>query len=501
MGPGIRTPAEIRGALLSEPLLQRLKTALADESEGIWVVGGAVRDAALSRTVADLDLAVAGDPSQVAASAAEALDGFRFEMSAGFGTWRIVPRREGEAWQVDVTALRGEGIEGDLAGRDFTVGAIAMQLAGAGLSAGEGGELLDPFGGLVDLAEGQLRVVSRRSFSDDPLRLLRAARIAAQLSLTIEPETEKRARALAARATEPAGERCLEELRLLVGGPDPKRGLALLETLGLMGPILPELAALHGVKQGPNHHLDVFGHTLEVLDGVIAIQAAPESLLDPEGNGESAELVAEVSRLLAEPLADQMSRGDALRFGALFHDLGKPETRTVVNGFTGFPGHDRTGATVIAGITKRLAASRKLSRHLQDLALYHLKLGFLIPEMPLGPRQVHHYLRSTGEVCVDVTLLTVADRLAARGSGGLASDAMVDAHLNLARQMVAAGMQWRREGPPSPLLRGDELARELGIQPGPELGPLVAELEAAQFAGEVGDRGQAVTHMRKFAAR
>ena len=143
----------------------------------------------------------------------------------------------------------------------------------------------------------------------------------------------------------------------------------------------------------------------------------------------------------------------------------------------------------------RLRASRKLTRHLQALTLHHLRLGFMIREAPLPPRRVHEYLRATEPVTVDVTLLTVADRLSARGAGPIASPEMVQAHLDLAREMVAAALDWRRDGPPEPLLRGDEIAAELGIE-GPEIGAKLAELEAAQYAGEVTDRAEALGLLR-----
>ena len=128
-----------------------------------------------------------------------------------------------------------------------------------------------------------------------------------------------------------------------------------------------------------------------------------------------------------------MTRGTALRFGALFHDIGKPATRAERDGFVGFRGHDQVGAEIIGEICARLRASRRLTQHLQGLTLHHLRLGFLIPEMPLPPRRVHEYLRATEPVGVDVTLLTVADRLSARGAGPLARPEMVEAHLALAR--------------------------------------------------------------------
>jgi putative nucleotidyltransferase with HDIG domain len=464
--------------LAASPLVVAARRALGDGG-GAWIVGGAVRDAALGKEVADLDLAVAGDPGAAARAVAAELGQHAFELSAEFGTWRVVDKDH--AWQVDATVLRGEAIDADLGERDFTVGAVAVPLAG--------GEPIDPFDGLGDLDRGVLRAVGERSFREDPLRLLRAARLAAELGLEIDPGTISLARAAAASAADPAGERQLAELRQLLGGPHPLRGLALLDELELTAVVLPELEALRGVEQGPNHHLDVHGHTLAVLEHTLEVEQDFERF--------AGERAAEVAELMAEPLADEMTRATALRFGALFHDIGKPATRAERDGFVGFRGHDREGAEIVAGICGRLRASRRLTQHLQGLTLHHLRLGFLIPEMPLSRRRVHEYLRATEPVAVDVTLLTVADRLSARGSGPIARPEMVEAHLALARQMVAAALDWRRDGPPAPLLRGDELAAELGIDPGPELGGLLAELEAAQYAGEVGDRAAAVEHARR----
>jgi poly(A) polymerase len=447
--------------------------------EGVWIAGGAVRDAALGREVADLDLAVAGDPGPIAKALARGLGEHAFELSAEFRTWRVVAPRRG--WQVDVTALRGETIEADLAARDFTVGAVAVPLGG--------GEAIDPFDGLGDLERRVLRAVGPASFEDDPLRLLRAARLASGLGLQIDPDTVALARRGASRAADPAGERQLAELRQLLAGPEPLRGLELLDQLEVTAVVLPELETTKGVEQGPNHHLDVHGHTLEVLAHTLDIEA---NLAKFVGEDRAAEAAA----FLAEPLADEMDRNTALRFGALLHDIAKPQTRQEKDGFVGFKGHDVEGADVIGSIMGRLRASRKLTRYLQALTLQHLRLGFMIREAPLPPRRVHDYLRKTEPVTVDVTLLTVADRLSARGAGPIAAPEMVQAHLDLAREMVAAGLDWHREGPPAPLLRGDEIAAELGIE-GPKIGEKLAELEAAQYAGEVTDRAGALGLIRR----
>jgi poly(A) polymerase len=464
--------------LARSPLVALTRGALGGRAD-VWIAGGAVRDAALDREVTDLDLAAAGDPAPLAKAIAREGGGYAFELSAEFATWRAVAA-DG-SWQVDVTALRGETIEADLAERDFTIGAVAVPLGD--------GEPLDPYGGLADLDRGVLRAVGERSFAADPLRLLRAARLAAELELEIDAGTVALARSEAARASEAAGERQLVELRQLVGGPQPLRGLALLDELGLTAIVLPEVEALRGVEQGPNHHLDVHGHTIAVLEQTLEVEADLERFA-----GDRAE---ETRRLLDEPLADEMTRRTALRFGALLHDVGKPATRAEKNGFVTFIGHDRDGVGIVGGLCRRLRASRALTAHLQALTLHHLRLGFLVHEAPLPPRRVHEYLRATEPVAVDVTLLTVADRLSARGAGPFATEEAIAAHLELAREMLAPALDWRRDGPPVPLLHGDELAAALGIDEGPELGELLAELEAAQYAGEVKTREQAVERARQ----
>ena len=450
-------------------------------AEGIWIVGGAIRDAALGREVKDLDLAVAGDERQVAREIGRVAGGPVFTLSEEFASWRALAA-DG-AWHVDVTRLRGDGIEADLALRDFTVNAIAVPLADPAAP------LVDPHGGLADLEERVLRAVSARSFADDPLRILRAARIAAGLTLEVDSGTAALAHAEAGRAAEPAGERQFAELRLLLTGAEPVRGLQLLDELAATPALLPELEALRGVKQNPYHHLDVHGHTMEVLARLTEVEADLEAFVGPTAT--------DVRELLAEPLADELTRGGALRFAALFHDLGKPETRAVgEGGRVLFIGHDRAGARLVRELCSRLRASRRLADYLANLTLNHLRLGFLVHERPLSRRHVYDYLLATEPDSADVTVLTVADRLATQGER--TRQEAVDAHLELAREMIAEALAWRRSGPPRSPIRGDELASELGIEPGPELGRLLGEIEAAVFAGEVSTREEAVDLARRI---
>jgi poly(A) polymerase len=467
-------------ALDRAPSIAAARTAL-EQRGAAWIVGGAIRDALLGQEVADADLAVErGREEEAARAIAKVAGGTAFRLSEEHAAWRAIASTDG--WHVDVVALRAESIDEDLRARDFTVNAIARPL--------EGGELIDPTGGLADSEARLLRAVSERAFRDDPIRLLRAPRLAARHDLTIESGTLGLARAAAGSAAGPAGERQFAELRGIVAGPRPLRGIELMDELGLTAVVLPELEALRGVVQNPNHHLDVLGHTLAVLEEWLR--------LEREMEGFAGELTPEIDSFLTEPLADGLSRREALRFGALFHDLGKPETRSEGSGYVTFIGHDEVGARIIAEICRRLRVSRRLSTQLQGLALHHLRLGFLIHQRPLSRRAVYDYLVATEPVAADVTLLSVADRLAARGEGPLASTEMVEAHLELAREMLRDALVWHRDGPPRPPVSGDEVARELGLAPGPELGRVLEELRAETFTGEIRGRDDALQRARQL---
>ncbi|HEY3021145.1 MAG TPA: HD domain-containing protein [Solirubrobacteraceae bacterium] len=451
-----------------------------------WVVGGAVRDGLLGRHTDDVDLAVRGDPGAAARALAHASRPrpAAFALSDAFGAWRVVG--PGHAWQIDLTPLRGGSLEADLRLRDFTINAMAEPLGG--------GELVDPTGGAADLAARRLRAVADQAFTDDPLRTLRLPRLACELELVAEPGTLALARAAARGLARVAPERVFAELKRIVASPRPRAGLELAGDLELTEHVLPELGALRGVEQNRYHHADVLGHTFEVLDETVALERDPGAVLGDEHGGA-------LTALLAEPLADEVTRATALRFGALLHDAAKPQTRaTTAEGETiGFPGHDVLGAELSRAALRRLRASERLQSHVAALARHHLALGFLVHRAPLSRRDVYRYLAATEPVEVDVSLLSVADRLATRGHK---ADESITRHLEVARSVVGDALRWRDAGgAPRPLLRGDELARELGLAPGPELGRLLAELQEAQFAGEVRDRQEALAVARSLLAR
>jgi putative nucleotidyltransferase with HDIG domain len=458
----------------AEPV-RAVRAALADGPPA-WLVGGVVRDALLGRALRDVDLAVDGDPEAVARAVARAVRGPAFQLSEEFGSWRAI---DGERRFVcDVSRLQGPTIEDDLARRDFSVNAIAVPLAG--------GEEIDPHGGRADVEARVLRVLGEDAYRSDPLRTLRLARLAAELGFRPDPETERLTEQAAPLLVEPAPERSFAELRRLVVAPGTLAGLELAARLGLLAALLPELTALEGVEQSRFHHLDVFDHTIEVLRRLIELERDLESVFG--------DLAPRIRAELGKPLADEMTRGEALRLGALFHDVAKPATRgRRADGRVTFIGHDAAGQQMVGEIFRRLRTSERLRTYVAKLTREHLVAGFLVHQRPLSPPAIHSYLRRTQPVEVEVTLLSCADRLATRGAD---QEPWIAAHLELGRELMAAALEWRATGPPQPRVRGDELARELGIPQGPEIGALLERLEEAAYAGEVTSRDEALALAR-----
>lgn len=434
--------------------------------EDAWLVGGAVRDRLLGRATDDIDLVIPGDPQRPAKQLARAVRGAAFELSGEFGAWRVVAPEH--AWHVDLVTLRDADIRADLAQRDFTINAMAEPLGG--------GELLDPHGGRADLERRLVRMVSARALREDPLRGLRAIRIAVELDLTLDPATGAAAAENAPGIARVAAERVFAELKRVVSADAVLRGLALMAEHGLTDAVLPELSALRGVEQSDFHHLDVHDHTLAVLDEVTRLQREPEH-----------------RELLDQPLADELTRGDAMRWVALLHDAAKPRTRAVQpDGRVTFFDHDTQGAALARDVLARLRTSQRLREYVAALISHHLDAGFLVHRRPLDRRTIWRYLVATRPYSAETTIFTIADRRATRGRN---ADAAIAAHLEVVGELLAAA----REPVPPPLVRGDELTAAGIVAPGPRVGELLARIEEARFAGEVATRDEALARARELA--
>jgi putative nucleotidyltransferase with HDIG domain len=458
---------------MSSAVLDELRPLIGDGEAHF--VGGCVRDVRLGRPVVDVDVVVPGDPAPAARRLARATGGSPFALSETHGAWRVVL----DGRTIDVTARRGRDIVADLGERDFTVNAMAIPVDG------EGADVVDPFGGLSDLAEGRLRLVSERVFTDDPLRLLRLARIAHELGFEVDPEAQRLARRDAHLADRAAGERIYAEVRRLLAPEHPDAAVRLLDGLGVLDVVLPEAGPMHGCEQSPFHHLDVFEHTLQVLDAAADIAAHPEHYLPRHAE--------RLRGAMDEPVGDELDARTALRLAALFHDIEKPSTRTVsADGRVGFMGHDKKGAATTRRILRRWRAATSTIRFCMLLVAEHLRLGFMVHDRPLGRREAYRYLRATQPHTDASVVISLADRFATRGVR--ARQAFVRAHAETADELLALVSELEAEER-APLLRGDEIAELTGAE-GPRIGELVAALAEEQAAAAVTSRDEAVAFVR-----
>jgi poly(A) polymerase len=366
------------------PVIDELGALFAEAGHELALVGGPVRDAMLGRRSNDLDFTTSARPAQTE-RILRAWGEAWWDMGRDFGT---IGCRKGE-WVVEVTTYRseaydassrkpevqyGDSLAGDLGRRDFTVNAMAVRLPGRALE--------DPFGGVLDLANRVLRTpgTPEDSFSDDPLRMMRAARFAAQLGFAVDPDVVRAMTEMADRIEIVSAERVRDELVKLVCAPYPRLGLTLMVDTGLADRVLPELPALRLERDEHHRHKDVYEHTLTVLEQAIAL----ESRL-----GEGPDFVS--------------------RFAALMHDVGKPRTRRFLDdGTVTFHHHDVVGAKITRKRMRALKFSNDVIDQVGRLVELHLRFhGYGSGEWT--DAAVRRYVRDAGDELERLHILTRAD--------------------------------------------------------------------------------------------
>ncbi len=459
-----------------------LRRQLSTITDPAWIVGGAVRDTLRGSPVLDVDIAIAANAHGTAKRLARAYDATRFPLSDAFGAWRIVGGSL--PFQVDITPLQGATIAEDLSRRDLTVNALAVSLAD--------GALVDTTDAMADLERGVLRMVGPQAFHADPVRIVRLARIALQTGFAIDEPTRLRARMDAGAIATTATERVFDEMVRIAKSDMAWRGFEILDEVGGLGVIIPQLEEGRGLEQTPYHHKDVLGHTLEVVRHACDMRRTPADIFRADG--------AAMAALLREPLADEMTRGDALMFACLFHDMAKPETYAVTpEGRATFFGHDRVGAELATQWCRRHNTSNRFRDVVAQCVREHLALGFMVHRQPLSLRQIVRYLDRTSPADVELIVLSCADRLATNGPR--TTPPQIERHLDVARQVTRQMIMLAERGTPAPLLDGREILALVGRDPGPWTAALVRALREEQIIGRVRTRTQAERFARDWASR
>jgi poly(A) polymerase len=480
------------------PWLARLQPILAGQQFPVYLVGGAVRDALLERFSHDLDFVVAEQAIPLAFQVADSLGLPAYVLDRERDTGRVVlPDR---VTTLDFACFRGEDLRADLRDRDFTINAMALPAAEPIVE-----KLIDPCNGRADLTRHLIRQTHPLAIADDPIRALRAVRLAVSLRFSLTDETIRAAAGAAALLSQVSAERIRDESLKLLMSLDPPQALDYLYQLALLPVVLPEVAALDGLAQSPPHYEEVLPHTRQVLQWLLVV----EHLLR---TGEADSRLAAVEAMLADyrpqllaHLNRQIDGGldgwALLRLAALFHDVGKAGTQSVeADGRIRFIGHEKEGAALTEERLRACRLSNQAARTVAQIVAGHMRPLYLTQVSQVSRRAVYRFFRDCGPAGLDIGLLSIADHLATYAGPG--PEELWQHFLQTANLLFHHYFDRHEETVrPPPLLNGRELMALLDLQPGPEIGRLLALLVEAQAAGELATREEAIRLVRQAAGR
>jgi tRNA nucleotidyltransferase/poly(A) polymerase len=484
------------------PLIDKIRDAWPDQE--IYLVGGAVRDMLRNRISHDLDFALPAKGIALARKVANALTADFMILDAERDTGRVIfSDTDGTRTFLDFATYRnGATLEADLRARDFTMNAIAYDI--------HAGTIIDPLNGASDLRAKVIRACSPTALQDDPVRILRAIRQAAAFDFKIEPETRKAMKAAAERLPNISPERQRDEVFKILEGPKPDSSMRALEMLGIFPYLMPELSAMKGATQSLPHIYNVWEHTLSVLRHLEGILTALRIGYSAEETNDmfTGLLTLRLGRYreqfaahFAEALNADRSVRSALFFAALYHDVQKPATSTVDEaGRIHFYAHDAKGAEVAASRAREFNLSNDEVERIQKVVFHHMRFHSFTSRIENdhqepSRRSIYRFFRDSGEAGIDLVLLGLADLRGMRDHT-LTQENWVAA-LDVARILLEN--YWEKPeqtiAPPR-LLDGNELMRELNLQPGRVIGQLLEAIREGQASGKIETREQALAFAR-----
>ena len=473
------------------PLMKPIAAFFRAKGVSAYLVGGAVRDALMGRRADDIDIVAQSESHAVGRDLADALGGRCLRLHDDWEIARVILPPECGVAHIDLTTAAG-GIEQDLRRRDFTVNAIALPIEAA-TRADYRRFVVDPCGGMQDLRRGIVRMTSPNALREDALRLLRGARFAAQFGFAIDHETAAVIRQDAPLISAVAPERVRDEFMKIMRTPNALYGVRLLDDLGLLCNVLPELADAKDVSQPKEHYWDVFNHLVETVGWVDRLLCANAD--DTDCIGETLSLAPRfegIDDYFGGEVGDGFDRLAYLKLSALLHDVAKPATKTIeASGRIRFIGHHIDGADMARDILARLRFSKRGVTHIAGMIRQHLRPTQMAQkgEMPTA-RALFRYYRDAGDVAVDTLYLNIADYLAARGS--LLERRDWANHCALIRHILEAGKRQKAPESLSRLVNGYDIMKEFSLAPGPAIGRLLDVAYEAQAGGDVTTRAQAL---------
>ncbi len=462
-----------------------------------YLVGGFVRDGLLKRRTDDIDIAITADALDIGEALAGHLGGKYVLLDEINRISRVVlsntPDRSKTSHRyIDLSTIMVD-INHDLARRDFTIDALAVELNNY-LEQPDQPPLIDLFDGQNDLRSGLIKAIDEDIFKSDPARLLRAFRLAAELHFAISEDTQSLIKRDAAGLVRVAGERNREELAKLLATNEAGPMLRIMDDLGVLTVLIPELEASREVEQPAEHHWDVFNHALE------SVNAAESVLRQRQCAFIAPEVLKEIpwseslSEHFSSPVSRDISHAVLLKLAALLHDIAKPETKITDKERVRFFGHNEQGAGIAASIMERLRFSHRDVKMVECMVRNHMRPTQMSHEGMPSRRALYRYFRDTGTAGLDILFLSLADHLAARGPA-------LDAkqwrwHLEQVKYILAEYAKDKTVMSPPKLIDGFDVMHQFGLKPGPPLREILESVREAQAAGDITNRAEALSYIK-----
>ena len=457
-------------------LLQQVYSVSVEEKTEVYLAGGCLRDMLLTGSAADFDFAVEKGMQELAESVAEQVEGSCFPLGSE-GNYRVAVKGPEGLMELDFSPYKDREIEDDLKKRDFTINALAISVKE--LFEDDSPLILDPSGGLEDLAGRKLRLISHAAIDDDPLRILRGFRIGASYSLELDPdfvEAAGRNKNLLGRVS---AERIRTELFKLLACKGAGPYVGKMAEIKVLEEIIPEITGWESIDQGSHHRFYLLKHSLKTLEYL-------EQILS-DGCDTIGQFWPEFISHLNEEVEYAVTRRGLLKFAALLHDSGKPACIGRVEDKITFYGHEEEGALINGSIAKRLKMGNNSRNILEVITRQHMRTLHLSKVDTVSRRAADRFIRDCGRETPEVLLLALADAWATRDERDVEYADVEKVVSLLARRYF--------ESPPEailPLLNGREVMGLLGIDEGVEVGRYIHLLIEEQGEGRVKSKGDAV---------
>lgn len=475
-------PAPDAAFILDDAVVKAVMAVCGRAGLKVYLVGGVVRNLMLGRrSQPDYDFVVLGGVGRLAAALARRVEGSAFMLDKDAPSYRVVFKKGARSFTVDLSPVKARGgdadIIADLRARDFTIDAMAVDLSV--LAGAQEASVIDPCNGMEDAKAGVVRAISGEVFKDDPLRMLRAVRLASEYRLTITDDTVRFIKEDAGLLAEVSVERIRGELISIFACKGTSASVRALYDMGLIGAVIPQMSDWDAAPV-----YDILGHTLKVLD-------AAELLLDNIDEETFGPYHLRLKRHFARS-AGGVKRSVWFKLAVLLHDIGKPKTMTAEGGRLRFYGHDHEGAAMAAGSLRRLKFSRKACAAISTLVNCHHRVFGLADLARPSARAKAHLLRSVGaDLGLDLLCLALADAHATRGAQDPELSAVV-------REMLRFYYETYLKKPPRPVMSGSEVMKTFGRAEGPAVGEILAKIAEGVESGAVRTKREAAAFVKRW---